>query len=125
MSKIEKLVEHVRKITNETMIYAYELTGETLDKAKNTLQYAKKVQDSISQALLNEPNAEIDGQDAFIVVSVSILPQLNNAVKELEDAIQNYNPNSEQVNEEVVADQQVDDELDNLFKRDITFDKEE
>ncbi|EAY22968.1 hypothetical protein TVAG_077150 [Trichomonas vaginalis G3] len=125
MSKIEKLVEHVRKITNETMIYAYELTDETLDKAKNTLQYAKKVQDSISQALLNEPNAEIDGQDAFIVVSVSILPQLNNAVKELEDAIQNYNPNSEQVNEEVVADQQVDDELDNLFKRDITFDKEE
>ena len=125
MSKIEKLVEHVRKITNETMIYAYELTDETLDKAKNTLQYAKKVQNSISQALLNEPNAEIDGQDAFIVVSVSILPQLNNAVKELEDAIQNYNPNSEQVNEEVVADQQVDDELDNLFKRDITFDKEE
>lgn len=116
-TKLQKLVEHARKITSKALAYAYELKEDNLEKAKNSLNYAKQVDKSLAMAMVTEPNTQIEGQSAFMIITVSILPQLENAIAELEEAVANLKIGDEE--EDKVTEEQLDKELDNLFDRDL------
>ena len=87
-SKIIKLIEHARKITSDMMRFAFELTEETRESAEKSLEYGKKVRESVQKLIYQDLSGSIGNQDIYTVVFVSVLPQIDNAITELTSALQ-------------------------------------
>ena len=97
--KVIKLIQHARKVAGDMLKAAYELREENREKAQKTLEYGKKVKESVDNLIFQDLSGTFEGQDLYTVVFVSVLPLMENSVNELTYAL---NKKPEPVEEEHV-----------------------
>ena len=114
--KIVKLIQHARKITGDMMKFAIEMTEDKKEQAQKTLEYGKKVKDSVEKLIFQKLSGTFEGQDLFTVIYVSILPQMENAINDLNFALIEK-PKEEEPEEEIPTQEELDAMIMENFKR--------
>ena len=119
--KVVKLVQYARKVTADMMKLALEMSEDKKEHAQKTLEYGKKVKESVEKLIFQDLTGKIEGQDMFTVIFVSVLPQMENAVKDLELALQEKPKEEEEPDEQIPTQEELDAMIMENFKR---FEKE-
>ena len=114
-SSIQKLVIHTRKITKELLKQAFAFSEDDRSSAQSKFDYAKKVKESLEKQVNTDINEEIDGEDAFIVILASVLPQLERAINEMEEVL--MEEQKVEPGEHVPTEEELEEMLLQNFKR--------
>lgn len=89
-AQAERLIEHARKISQELYKFSVELTEQNREKAQQKLNYGKQVLNSLEQLptkYFNSPDAGTDFLNIVYINYISVKPNLENALIDLQKRI--------------------------------------
>lgn len=104
----QRLIDHARKILQELYTFSVELSEQNREKAQQKINYGKQVLNSLEQLpskYLNSQDAGLDFLNIVYVNYISVKPNLENALNDLQKRIDENKyfkaPEIEDKNEEV------------------------